>query len=289
MLTGAIISAVPAGTFAWIGALDGLAPWRVAFLFAGLSGLPVILMLMTFREPVRRGARLSEDKATLGDVGGYLRENWLLFAPFYGGFAMLVMMTYSVNAWAATYLMRQFGLQPVEVGQWQGSVGIALGTAGAFAAGYLVDLVSRRGHPGGKLMFLFIVAVLMTPATMMVFMPSPGLAILSLGFISFFMPVIGTGMVTSVQEMVPANMRGIAVALFGLFNTITGQTIGPYLVAAVGSSGSGAAAGELGYAMLKVGLPSLMAAAVLYLMAYFGYRQLLARDGGLARVIQTRA
>jgi MFS family permease len=289
MLTGAILSAVPAGQFAWIGALDGMEAWRVAFLLAGLAGLPVILMLMTFREPARRGVRLSADRASLGDVGAYLRENWLLFAPFYGGFAMLVMMTYSVNAWAATYLMRQFGLQPSEVGQWQGSVGIALGTAGAFAAGYLVDLVSRRGRPGGKLMFLFIVAVLMSPATMMVFMPSPGLAILTLGFISFFMPVIGTAMVTGVQEMVPANMRGIAVALFGLFNTITGQTIGPYLVAAVGSSGPGAAAGELGYAMMKVGLPSLMAAAGLYLASYFGYRRLLAREGVLARVIRTRA
>lgn len=289
MLTGVILSAVPAGKFAWIAPLDGMAPWRVAFLLAGLSGLPVILMLLTFREPARRGVRISANTASLRDVGAYLRENWLLFAPFYGGFAMLVMMTYSVNAWAATYLMRQFALKPVEVGQWQGSVGIALGTTGAFAAGFLVDLVSRRARSGGKLIFLFVVAVVMTPATLMVFMPSPGLAILTLGFISFFMPVIGTGMVTSVQEMVPANMRGIAVALFGLFNTITGQTIGPYLVAAVGSSGPGATADELGYAMMKVGLPALMLAAGLYLASYFGYRRLLAREGGLAKVIRARA
>lgn len=289
MLTGAILSAVPEGKLDWIPGIDGLSPWRVTFLLAGLSGLPVILMLMTFREPQRRGARLAAGKASLGDVLAYLRENWVLFAPFYAGFAMLVMMTYSINAWAATYLMRQFGMEPAEVGQWQGSVGIALGTTGAFCAGFMVDFVSRRGRPGGKLLFLFVVAVVMTPATLMVLMPSPGLAILALGFISFFMPAIGTGMVTSVQEMVPVNMRGIAVALFGLFNTITGQTVGPFLVAAVGSSGTGTAANELGFAMTKVGLPSLMAAAALYLMAYFGYRRLIARKSGLATVIQARA
>ncbi|MFD2137225.1 hypothetical protein ACFSLT_22430 [Novosphingobium resinovorum] len=55
MLTGAIVSAVPAGRFAWIGLLDGMSAWRVAFVFSGLLGIPVILLLLTFREPVRRG------------------------------------------------------------------------------------------------------------------------------------------------------------------------------------------------------------------------------------------
>ena len=285
MLTGAILSGVPAGQFAWISWLDGLAPWRVAFLMAGAAGLPVIMMLLSYREPVRRGARLSADANTFRQALGYLRRNWILFLPYYAGFAMLVMMAYSINAWSATYLMRQFGLLPAQVGRWQGSVGIVLGTLGPLAAGIGVDWISRRMQPGGKLLFLVCVALLMIPATFAVLMPSPVTAISAFGFVTFFMPVIGTGMVTSIQEMVPNNMRGIGVSLFGLFNTITGQTLGPYFVATLAARGAEGAGQPLGWAMTSVCLPAILAAAALYAIAYAGFRRLLRRNGEFAVVV----
>lgn len=289
MLTGAILSAVPAGKFAWIGWIDGLAPWRVAFLVAGMTGLPVILMLLSFREPIRRGVRIKGSAASLGDVLSYLRQNWILFVPFYAGFAMLVMMTYSVGAWSATYLMRRFALGPAEVGQMQGSVAMVVGTLGAVLAGIVVDTVARRARPGGKLIFLVCICILMIPATLTVFMPTPATAIATLAFIGFFMPMIGTGMVTSVQEMVPSNMRGIGVSLFGLFNTITGQTLGPFLVATFASLDPAGGARQLGLAMTWVCLPAVLSAAALYMLAYVGYRKLLRRDGSFAAIIRARA
>lgn len=284
MLTGWVLSGVPAGKFAWISALDGLAPWRVAFLIAGVAGLPVILMLLSYREPIRRGARRDADGNSLMQALGYLRRNWILFLPYYAGFAMLVMMAYSINAWSATYLMREFSLVPAQIGKWQGSVGVVLGTSGALAAGFVVDWVSRRMQPGGKLLFLVAVTLLMIPATLTVFMPSPMAAIATLGFVTFFMPVIGTGMVTGIQEMVPSNMRGIGVSLFGLFNTITGQTIGPFLIATLAAGGGEGAGRPLGLAMTTVCLPAILIAASLYAVAYVGFRRLLRRDGEFALV-----
>ena len=284
LLTGWVLSGVPAGKFAWIGALDGLAPWRVAFLIAGVAGLPVILMLLSYREPIRRGALLADGGNSLKQALDYLRRNWILFLPYYAGFAMLVMMAYSINAWSATYLMREFSLLPAQIGKWQGSVGIVLGTSGALAAGFVVDWVSRRVRPGGKLLFLVGVALLMIPATLTVLMPSAITAIATFGFVTFFMPVVGTGMVTSIQEMVPSNMRGIAVSLFGLFNTITGQTIGPFLVATFAAQRTEGAGRSLGLAMTTVCLPAILIAATLYLIAYFGFRRLLRRDGEFALV-----
>jgi len=289
MLTGKILSAVPQGRFAWIGWFDGLAPWRVAFILAGLTGIPVILMLLNFREPVRRGVRLDGDRATLKHVLRYLRINWIVFVPFYAGFAMLVMQAYSVGAWSATYLMRRFLLLPVEVGQWQGSVSMVVGTLGALTAGVTVDLVSRRGPKGGKLLFLVAAALMMIPSTFIVLMPTATSAILSLAFIGFFMPMIGTGMVTTVQEMVPNNMRGIGVSLFGLFNTITGATLGPYLVAALTAHHPEGGAVQLGTSMMIVGLPAILLSALLFFLAFLGYKKLLRRVGDFAAIIENRA
>lgn len=287
MLTGWIVSAVPAGQFAWIDALDGMSAWRVAFLFSGLLGLPVILLLFSIPEPVRRGGALVKDRVPFKSVLAYLGENWRVFVPFYGGFAMLVMTAYSVNAWSATYLMRQFAMTPGSVGRWQGSVGMVLGTLGALLAGVIVDAVARRRHKGAKFLYLFVAALLMLPATLMVFMPTPALAIATLGCVTFAMPMIGTGMVTGVQEMVPGNMRGTGVSLFGLFNTITGQTLGPFLVAA---AASGVTTGRaLGLGLMTVSLPALLAASLLYLLGYLGYRTMLARGGRFAQVVEAHA
>ena len=235
MMTGAILSGVPAGKFAWISLLDGLAPWRVAFLIAGVSGLPVIAMLLTFREPLRRGARINRDGASFGAMVRYMRDGWRVFVPFYGAFAMLVVLAYSVAAWGATYLMRQFAMTPALVGAWQGRVGMILGTIGALLAGVIVDRLSRRAKPATKLLYLALGALLMVPASMMVFMPTALTALLAAGFASLLLPMIGTGMVTTVQEIVPSDMRGFGVSLFGLFNTITGQTLGPLFVAMAAS------------------------------------------------------
>ncbi len=285
MLTGAILSGVPSGRLAWIGWLDGLAPWRVAFLIAGVAGLPVILMLTSYREPARRGARLSGSGISLRQAAGYLRRNRIVFLPFYAGFAMLVMMAYSIAAWGATYLMRNFALTPAQVGKWQGSVGIVLGILGPIVAGNIIDWVSRRGRPGSKMLFLVCVAILMIPATLTVFMPTPATAIGALAFASFFMPVIGTGMVTSVQEMVPNDMRGVGVSLFGLFNTITGQTLGPFLVATFAAWGPPGAGRPLGLALTAVCLPAIMLATCLYAAAYVGFRRLLRQGGEFASVV----
>lgn len=289
MLTGAILSAVPAGSFAWISWLDGLAPWRVAFLVSGISGLPVILMLLTLREPLRRGARINRDGASFGAMARYLKDGWRLFLPFYAGFAMLVILAYSVNAWGATYLMRQFSLPPSVVGSWQGRVGMVLGTLGAVLAGFLIDRLSRRGRPGGKLLYLACVALLMAPASLMVFMPTSTTALLAFGFISFGLPMIGTGMVTTVQEIVPSDMRGLGVSLFGLFNTITGQTLGPLFVATAASHMPGTGGTPLGLAMTAVCLPAILLAALLYGLAYRGYRTLMRQGGSFATVVQARA
>ena len=288
MLTGKILAAVPAGKFAWIGLLDGLAPWRVAFLFAGLTGIPVVIMLMTFREPMRRGIVLVADRASFGTVLRYLGQNRAVFLPLYAGFAMLVMHVYSVAAWSATYLMRQFALAPAQVGSWQGTVTMVVGTLGALTAGIAVDMVSKRGPTGGKLLFLIASALMMTPSALMSFMPTPMAAIGSLAFIGFFMPMIGTGMVTTVQEMVPGNMRGVSISLFGLFNTITGQTLGPFLVATIAEDYFGGKT-HLGPAMTIVGLPAIFAAALLYFLAFLGYRRLIRRPGEFQQIVTARA
>jgi hypothetical protein len=69
-------------------------------------------------------------------------------------------------------------------------------------------------------------------------------------------------------------MRGIAVSLFGLFNTITGQTIGPLSIALLTERVFHDPM-KLGEAIFYVCLPALLMAVACYLAGFIAIRQRL--------------
>ena len=53
---GAVLGLAQAGAFAGLPLLGTLAPWRAVLVLLGLSGVPLLLLLATTREPERREA-----------------------------------------------------------------------------------------------------------------------------------------------------------------------------------------------------------------------------------------
>ncbi len=267
-LTGTVLGAVPAGQLDWIPGIAGLAPWRVALVLAGCLGLPMVLLIATIREPVRQ-APAPEDTPSLRTVGRFLRHRWTSLAPFYAGFALLVMLAYSMAAWGPTFILRRFAVSAAELGQMQGALSMVLGLAGALGAGILYDFVARRAGSRRKLLVLAAIATLMAPLSGLVLAGSTWTAVILIGLVGLLMPMIGTGMVTTLQDMLPGRMHGVGVSLFGLFNTVTGQALAPWLVAVVAGSLSASRSGlAIGTALALVGAPAALAAAVLFLVTY---------------------
>src|SRR3546814_9091857 len=105
------------------------------------------------------------------------------------------------------------------------------GGGGALLAGWVNDRIARRSGPAGKLRLLMAICLVALPSTLLVLAPTFGVGLAMVILSIAVMPMVGTTMVSTITELVPGTMRGVAVSLFGMTNTLLGATMGPLLIA----------------------------------------------------------
>ncbi len=228
--------------------------WRMAFVVAGLLGIPVaILVAATLREP-QRGAQESGSDAMVGS--GYGETLRLLMAR--RSFPMLVMATatiafvlYGVAQWVPAYLIRAYGLSTAEVGLYFG-IAMGLGSAiGSLAGGILCSWLLKRDR-SWLLRLPMLVALMLPPIYLAAFhVASLELAL----FLILLVNIIGAlqfgAMPAAIHSVVPAGMRGTATSLFGLVSALLGIGLAPF---AIGVMSDWLGGGDQSAASLRIAL-----------------------------------
>ena len=259
-----LTDAAAGGRFEGVAMLRGLAPWRVGFIACGLLGLLVIAMLLPLREPPRRevGA-FASPFAQARNVVSYLTRHRAVFGPLYLAFALVFLAVYGAAAWAPTMLLRAFGSTRAQLGAIFGPLTMLFAVAGPLLGGLLVDSAMRRGDSYARFGILAIVPLCMIPAGLAVVAPNATAAMLLVAYQPACVAVIGTTMLALLQSMVPAEMRGTAVALTGLLNTLIGATLGPLLISLFTERVLGDPK-QVGVSIAVVVVPALVLASALY-------------------------
>lgn len=266
-VTSFILSEASAGSFAGIPLIAHMPPWRIAFLCCGAMGVFVVLGLLTTREPPRHTAKpIINVREQVQENIAYLTRNRAIFVPLYLGFAICFLAAYAAGAWAPSMLMRGFGATPAQIGKWLGPLSMIFSVVGPTIGGLLVDRYARRGNDMAKLAILVIAPLCVIPSAFAVFAPGVTSAVVMVASSGAVFAVVGTTMFALLQVIVPANMRGVAVALTGLTNTILGATLGPLLVATLTEHVFGDPA-KVGYSILMVVVPALLIGSALFAMA----------------------
>jgi MFS family permease len=216
-----------------------LRPWQAVFFVVGLPGLFVSLWALTLREPIRQGAAGATATAiatapALATVFSYIRTNVGALGGVYLCMAFAAMTSYSANAWMVSMLIRTFGWTAVQAGHSYGFVVIVFGALGVVAGGLLGDAASLRGWLSGRLLVMACAAAAAVPfAALAPFAGSPT------GVLSLFAPMIFLGTMviglgpSTLQELVPNQMRGMATSLGVLVVNLIGLGLGPTSVALV--------------------------------------------------------
>ncbi len=289
MLVSFVLSEASIGLFNVFPGAHGAPPWRVAFVTAGCLGFIVIALFLTQREPVRLGVVLGASRGlAVRETASYLMADWAFFIPFFLGFALSAVAVYGMAAWNAVMLMRQFGLTPGAIGRELGLASLGAGIGGTLLAGYLVDLMAKRDVRTAKLAMLTFLPLCALPAVFATFTPNAPIAVFALSIMTFVYPMIGTSMVAAAQEMVPNNMRGVTISLFGVTNTVIGATCGPLLIAAA-TEHVFKDPRLVGRSITLVAVPALVAASGLFLIGWLALRRALRHGTGLARVMAIEA
>lgn len=287
-VTSLIVAAASAGEFAHIPLLSHLVPWRIAFVSCGLMGFVVVAAMFTTREPPRQSlaVRVSVTAQIRANIS-YLGRNRSIFVPLYLGFALCFLAGYAAGGWAPAMLMRGFGATSAEIGKWLGPLSMLFAVVGPTVGGLLVDGYARKGNDMAKLMILCMAPLCVIPSALAVLAPGLPSAIILVASSGAVFAVVGTTMFALLQIIVPADMRGVAIALTGLVNTILGATLGPLLVATLTERVFGNPA-KVGYSIMLVVIPSLLLAITLFAAARRALLTQRSNGGEVATLMKQR-
>lgn len=266
-----------------------LAPWRTTFVLCGLAG-PVVALLLytTTREPVRQGVIAGSGGTAWTGLKTNVSYLWTqrgVFLPFVLGFGLFYLGLLAITAWTAVFLQRNYGLNLAEIA---GALGLTLLLAGL--AGYLVGGVifdarkMRRSVP--KLGVMMIAPILALPSALAVLAPNMAGALALLAAVSFVAPILNVGNGALVQDLLPNNMRGFALSICSVLSAVLGVACGPLLVALT-TEHLFERPGMIGYSILVVAAPALIAAALCYLLALRGLGRHIRRGSLVVDVMRT--
>jgi MFS family permease len=228
---------VPLGTVVgywaggWIGEHYG---WRAAFLWMGLPGVALALLVrFTIREPERgrfdAPRRAAAGRASAGEVLRHLfglrTFRWLV-----PGVCLAAFSGYGFAVWKPVFLMRVHEFSISEAGRWIGLLSGATGFLSTLAGGFVADWLARRDPSWAmKLCALSVFAALPFQLAFLLY-PDPMVAL------ALFIPggLVG-GMwpppsYAATQNLVPPHMRALASAILLFFLNLVGLGAGPYAV-----------------------------------------------------------
>jgi predicted MFS family arabinose efflux permease len=245
--------------------------WRAAFVVVGLAGVVVApIFKMLVREPQR--GRFDAAGGAGSPVGMTDVLRVLLGKPaFWGlsfGAAAASMMGYGLFFWLPSFLVRTYGLTLVDASLYFGAILLVGGIAGIWLGGSLAD----RFGTARRRVYAIIPAIAFI-ATVPFYVGAVMSKSLVLSFVLFLVPtalgLVWLGPVlSSIQHVVPPNMRTTASATFLFVNNLIGIGLGTVVLGALSDAlRANFGADSLRYAILAGTVFYLVAAALFLLSA----------------------
>jgi len=215
--------------------------WQALFIFIGIPGLLVALLMTTVKEPSRKGkikvlnksGDLTEEisiRETIRFI--YARKEaygWLFLSM-----ACSVLIGYAFLSWLPTMYIRAYDVSITTITLWLGFAFLIGGPFGATMSGWLGDkLYKKYNNSSHVLLFAYSMIIMTVAATLVPLMPSYQTA--TLMFIPQVIVAAGQTALAPVAmiNITPNQIRGQVTAVYFFVISLTGYTLGPTSVALI--------------------------------------------------------
>jgi MFS family permease len=253
--------------------------WQMVFLVVGLPGLLVALLLLTVREPQRRGpasgGKTGAVPATVGETAAYVLSNARTFVCLNVGIGLITLNSYASTSWIPSLFIRRFGWTQGGTGLAYGAIIAVAGTLGVVAGGRVADWWTQRGRLDAPLRVAWLSCFCWLPAGILYPLASSGVwtAVFLVPVVFFASMPFGVAP-AAIQRMMPNTMRAQATAVYLFVINIIGMGLGPTLVAFL-TEGVFQDQNRLHESLLIVGVLSYVSAATLLGISLKSYRRSL--------------
>lgn len=235
MLIGSgIVAKLPVDGKTTIPIFGEIYPWQMIFLYVGLPGLVIALLLFFVKEPSRKNAleingisqklSLSESlKIIFKHKKAYLL---ICFATAFGA-----LVNYGTNAWVPTFIARTFGWEVARAGAFYGLVLVVSSAAGVIFGGWYADKLLKEGKTDGRLRVALIGMTLTLLSFVIPLLPKAEWVLLAIAIPAFGTSAPFGATTAAIQEIMPNQVRALASSIFLFILNLIGIGLGPTLVA----------------------------------------------------------
>ncbi len=241
ILGGWIIGMVTAAPPVTLPVVGELYAWQTVFLAVGLPGLLIAALMITVREPARRGRiQISDasgratDEISIPETVRYIARRWRTYGTHMLGMSVVTIIGYALFFWVPTMFVRTWDWTIPEISLAYGLVNLIFGPIGVTLAGWIADRRYRNGETDSLMRTCLWFMLIFVPfAAIAPLMPSGQLAIAAL-----IPSAIGGAGVTAagaaaLMMYTPNQLRAQVTALYYFVINVLGLTLGPTLVALV--------------------------------------------------------
>ena len=234
LIGSGIVANLPRSGMVSVPVFGEVFPWQVLFLYVGLPGLVIGLLLLTIREPLRTNA-LQVDGQTaslsfsesLGIIFRYRRAYLLICFST----SCQALINYGCSAWIPTFVARTYGWEVPRAGAFYGIVTIGASLLGVLFGGWYADKLTKAGQTDGRLRVGVLSACLALSGFFIPLLPRAEWALLALAVPIFGLACPFGAAAAAIQEIMPNQVRGLASSIYLFILNLIGIGLGPTLVA----------------------------------------------------------
>jgi MFS family permease len=228
---GSLFGIASTGIFRNVPLMSSLEPWRVTLLLLAVPGVLVIMLLLSVREPPRRGVQKQNFVAALplrATLAAFFSRSRLLI-PLYLGVAFVSAGDFSFQNWTPALLSRRFDLSPMQIGEQLGLVAILSGVGGTLAGGLLGDFSVLRGGERARLTLSLAAILIGLMGAAVAFASTASQVLLCFAIWTSMASASEAIGIAVLQSVIPGDMRGVGVACVSLCNMLFGLACGTAL------------------------------------------------------------
>lgn len=213
--------------------IGDLRAWQIAFIVVGLPGILLSLLVLTIKEPQRKGLSVETENLTFSETIAWLWQRRSVHGRLIITMSLMAILGYGALTWYPATLMRTFGKSITEVGQQFGMIFVTAGLISTLLAAKLSEYLYNRGHQDANLKLLLASATLaFFPMVAAPLMPNYNSSLVMMGIaILAISGHFGVG-IAAIQLITPNQLRAQTSAILLLCTNLIGLGLGPTLVAA---------------------------------------------------------
>ena len=215
--------------------------WQALFIFIGIPGLLVALLMSTIKEPSRKGKMTlvnesgsSSEEISIKDTIRFIYQRKEAYGWLFLSMACSVLIGYAFLSWLPTMYIRSYNIGIPTITLWLGIAFLIGGPFGATMSGWLGDkLYKKYNNSSHVMLFAYSMIILTVAAVLVPLMPSYQTA--TLMFIPQIVKAAGQTALAPVAmiNITPNQLRGQVIAVYFFVISMTGYTLGPTSVALI--------------------------------------------------------